>query len=182
MTSAAAREQRGNAGENVPQGDERHIDGDDVDERRQVARLERSRVGALDDHDARIVAESPVELSVADVVGNHAYGPALQQHVGEAARGCPDIERFASLNGDAELVERVRELDAASTHIRVVRRLQRDRGIVGDLLARFADSLAIDQHDPRENQRGRAFARLRQATADEQTIETNLQSRLNCFV
>ncbi len=56
---------------------------------RQVARVE-----VLEDHDARIVAQSPIELAVADVERDHARRPALQQHVGEAAGRGADVERL----------------------------------------------------------------------------------------
>ena len=62
----------------------RHVGG------RQVA-----RVHAFEYDHARVVAQPPVELSVADVERDDARGAALQQHVGEAAGRRADVERAA---------------------------------------------------------------------------------------
>ena len=67
----------------------------------EVAERQVARVEALDDDDARVVAELPVQLAVADVERDDARGAALQQHVGEAAGGCADVEALASANLDA---------------------------------------------------------------------------------
>ncbi len=79
---------------------------------------------ALDDHDPRVVTEAPVELTVADVESNHTGRAASEQHVGESARRCADVERLPSVDRDAESVDRVRELDAAASDIRMVGLLQ----------------------------------------------------------
>ena len=59
-------------------------------------RLKVARVEVLDDDDARIVAQRPVDLPVADVERDDARRAALQQDVGEAAGGRADVERLAS--------------------------------------------------------------------------------------
>ena len=69
---------------------------DDVDGARQVGQRQMARVEVLDHDDARIVAQRPVELPVADVERDDARGAALQQHVGEAAGGGADVERLAA--------------------------------------------------------------------------------------
>ena len=56
-----------------------------------------------------------------DVERDHAARAALEEHVGEAARRGADVERLATVDGDAEGVERVRELDSAAADIRMVR-------------------------------------------------------------
>ena len=53
-------------------------------------------VEVLDDDDARVVAQRPVELAVADVERDDARRAALQQHVGEAAGRGADVERLAA--------------------------------------------------------------------------------------
>src|SRR2546421_6072576 len=60
-------QQRRDDGEDLPQRDERHVDGHDVDGTGQIRRLEVPRVEVFDDHDARIVAMRPVDLAVTDV-------------------------------------------------------------------------------------------------------------------
>ncbi len=55
-----------------------------------------------------------MQLAAADVESDHAGRPALEEDVREPAGGRADVERVASLDVDAELVERVRELLAAA--------------------------------------------------------------------
>ena len=160
----AFSKKRRNARKDVAERDERDVNRDDIDERRQVRGLERSCVGALDDDHARIVTQAPVELAVANVERDHADRAAFQEDVGESSRGRADVERLAAFDEDAERVECMRQLDAATTDIRMVRLLQGHLGIVGDLLTRFLGRLAVDEHDAREHQRGshaRATARGR---------------------
>ena len=63
---------------------------------RQVVRLERARVGALDHVDALVVAQPPVELAVGDVQRDHARGAAAQQAVGEAPGRGADVQAVAA--------------------------------------------------------------------------------------
>ena len=79
----------------MPQRDERDIDGDDVEGPGQVGGRQIARVDVLEHDDARVGAQAPVELPVADVEGDDLARAALQQHVGEAARGRADVERHA---------------------------------------------------------------------------------------
>ena len=92
----AGAEQRRHDRQDVAERDERDVDRDDVERRAvagQIAARERARVDALDHVDARIAADLPVELAVADVERDDARGAALQQHVGEAAGRGADVER-----------------------------------------------------------------------------------------
>ena len=86
------------------------------------SRRQRARVDAFAHDDARVGAQPPIELAVADVERDDAGGAAPQQHVGEAAGRRADVERAASLRVDRERVERVRELDAAAADVRMIRR------------------------------------------------------------
>ncbi len=70
--------------------------------------------------DARIAAKLPIELAVADVERDDARRAALQQHVGEPARRSADVEGRASLDGNAERVERMRKLDPAAADVRMI--------------------------------------------------------------
>ena len=55
-----------------------------------------------------------MQLAVADVERDHTGSTALEQDVGEAARGGADVEAVAPRRIDPERVERVVELLAAS--------------------------------------------------------------------
>ena len=85
-----------------------------VDAMRHVVGRQRARVDPFADEDARVGAQPPIELAVADVERDDAGRAALEQHVGEAAGRRADVERAAPVRVDAERVERVRELDAAA--------------------------------------------------------------------
>ena len=90
----ARPQQRRDDGQDLPQRDERHVDGDDIDGTRQIGERQVARVEVLDDDDARIVAQRPVDLAVADVERHDARRAALQQDVGEAAGRRADVERI----------------------------------------------------------------------------------------
>ena len=129
----------------------------------------------LDDDDARIVAQGPVDLPVADVERDDARGAALEQDVGEAAGGGADIQRLAAVDGDGERVERVRELQPAAADVRMVWRDQRDvRGRI-DLCAGFRVRLAVNADLAGQNQRARPLARRRQPFIDNELVEPNAQ-------
>ncbi len=87
---------------------------------RNIVCRQRTSVHAFADDDARIVAEPPVELIVADVERDDALGAAPEQHVGEAAGGRADVERAATAWIDGERIERVRELHAAAADVGVI--------------------------------------------------------------
>ena len=172
---ATPAQERWDTRKDVPERDERHIDGDDIDERRHITRLQRARVGAFDDHDTRIVPETPVELTVADVERHHACGAALQQHISESASGRADVERLSAGDRDTEGVERVGELETAPADIRMVRFLEGDVCVCGNLLAGFLCRLAIDENNAGQNECGCALPRLRQPALDKKLIESAFQ-------
>src|SRR6185503_17155190 len=72
--------------EDLGQGDERHIDCDDVEGAKigwKIGGSEITRVHALEADHARILAEAPVELVVAHVDWHHPCGAAGEQYVRE---------------------------------------------------------------------------------------------------
>src|SRR5207247_1459783 len=81
-----------------------------------------------------------VELARADVHGVHARGAALQQAVGETARGGAHVEADAAGHLHLEGVERVDELLAAPAHERCTP-LDLDARFPGDEGARLVDAL-----------------------------------------
>ena len=61
------RQKRAQRGQDVCERDERHVDGDDIDLIRHRSARSASRVDAFADDDARVGAQSPIELAVSDV-------------------------------------------------------------------------------------------------------------------
>ena len=154
--------------------DERDVDGHDVhlpERRRQHPALEPARIDALQHGHARILAQLPRELAVADVDRRDPRRAALDEHVGEAAGRGADVQRGAPADGDAERVERVGQLDAAAPGVRVVggrrRHVRRGR----HRRARLRDDDPVDAHLAREHQRPRPGARGGQAALHHQRVE-----------
>ena len=95
-TSAPGCSTDGMTGRMRRQGDEGHVDGHEVHRAGQHVERQVARVDVLEDHDARILPQPPVQLAVADVERDHARRAALQHHVGEAAGRGADVEPFAA--------------------------------------------------------------------------------------
>ena len=115
---------------------------------------------------ARIAAQLPVELAVADVERDDMACAALQQHVGESAGRRADVERAAALDGNAR---RCRAHARASA-----RRVRHTDGpgvasstcaACGDRRAGLGHDLAVDAHLSGKDHRACAFARRRRARA-----------------
>jgi hypothetical protein len=93
---------------------------------REPAGVEMTGVHALRYHDARIPAETLVELPLADVDRVDAERAPREQAVGESARGRADVEAHAAGHLHPEGVERAGQLLAATSD-------ERGRGHLLDL-------------------------------------------------
>ena len=89
---AAGRQTAGHRGQHLGQRDEGDVDRRQAGLVREVGGRQLARVLPLDHLHPGIVAKAPLELPVADVEGDHAPRAALEQAVGEAARGGADVE------------------------------------------------------------------------------------------
>ena len=107
-----------------------------------------------------------------DVEGDDLPRAPLQEHVREPPGRRADVERHGACDIDAERLERVRELQAPASDIRVMRHAQRDLGFVGDAGPRLGCRLAVDADLPGQNQRTRPLPRRHEAAADEKDVET----------
>ena len=110
-----------------------------------------------------------------DVERDHARRAFLEKHVRESAGRRADVERLAAGDVDAKGFNRVRELDAAAADVWVVRFLQRDFCVFGNLLTGFLRRLSVHQNNARQHERRGPLARLRQAPLDDQLVKTPLQ-------
>jgi hypothetical protein len=129
-----------------------------------------ARVGPLEDHDARIVAQPPVELAVADIDRVDRFGATPEQHIGKATGRGADIERHDPRRIDVEVIEPVRELDAAARDIRRTHSAHAQLDVTGDPLPRLVESLLATEHPPREDQGLRLGPAFRQTALEEQLI------------
>src|SRR5215204_3405554 len=96
------RRRREDAFERDQEGDEREVGHHKVGVEWQIFSGQPAHIGTLQNGDAGVVTQRPVELAVADVDGEHPLGPPLQQGVGEPSRRCSSIEAGTSLHRHAE--------------------------------------------------------------------------------
>ena len=73
-------------------------------------------VGLLEDGNAGVVAQPPVELVRPDVDGAHPLRAMLQQAIGEPARRCAQIDAGKACGVERERLERGCELAASPAH------------------------------------------------------------------
>ena len=122
-TSAPGCEERRQRRQDVPQRDERDVDGDhEVDRLRgRSAERQAARVDAFVDDDARIVAQrqsswpwptSSATTRAAPRCSSTSVKPPVEAPMSSASR---------PVDVDAEGVERVRELEAAAADVRMIR-------------------------------------------------------------
>ena len=127
-------------------------------------------VGALEHGDARVLAQPPVQLPVADVDGDHARGAALQQAVDEAAGGAAQVDRVLAGHVDVQARERRVELVAAARDVAAARG-GGERGAVVDLRAGLVDDAAVHGDLPREDGGSRLGAGGEEAAVREQHVQ-----------
>src|SRR5262245_21790184 len=138
---------------------------------RHIVARQRTRVDTFLDDDARVLTKLPVQLAVSHVEGDHFACASLQPHVGEPTGRCADVKRTPTLDADAELVERVGELDPAATDVRMIGcekvdttgTIYRGTGLRNDA--------PVDRHLAGENHRAGPLARSRQTLFDHEDVE-----------
>src|SRR5258708_522252 len=99
------------------------IDYDDVRPRRQPLALIGSNIGLLQRDDFRMAMQGWMQLAAPDIDGKHQAGAVGEQHLGEAAGGCADVEADVVLDLDRVALQRARQFDAAARH-EAMRRLR----------------------------------------------------------
>ena len=101
------REQGAHRGENLGQRDKRDIDG----RKRNLFRNLRPRriadIGLLETHDAIVVSQLPVELTVAHIDRIDLYGALLQHAVRKTAGRSADIHTDFTGERERELLQRL---------------------------------------------------------------------------
>src|SRR2546428_10060412 len=97
-------------------------------------------------------------------------GAALEEHVGEPARRCANIDRDAAADVDRERVQRARELVAAARDV-PASRIDRDLRPVADRRRRAIGARAVHAYDAGEDECLRALPARREPALDEELIE-----------
>ena len=140
-----------------------------IDSRREGQLVQMTRVDPLEHVRAVVVAESRMELPVADVQRDHARRAPLEQAVRESARRRAEVEAASPGRVDAERVERVCELLAAARD-EPRRALDGEHHVLPDLLPRLVEP----RNEPREDEGLSLSAALGEPALDEHDVEALL--------
>lgn len=129
-----------------------------------------ARVHPLVHHDARVLTQAPIELTLAHIDRMDAFRAALQQDIGEAAGRRADIDRHLSGDVEPESLERASQFvsatrDIARTGVDHELRILCDRGR-GTVRA-----AAIDADGASEDERLRALTARRKLTLHQELVE-----------
>ena len=109
------RERKG-ARQNQLEGDEAHIDADEIRELGPLVIFQLTNVRLLDRDDLRTLPKLGVQLVAADIDGIDAARAASEEDVAESARRCTNVETDAIARIELEVLERCCQLDAAARH------------------------------------------------------------------
>ena len=107
---------RGERRKNLCKRDERYIYGCQIEAGRELKGIKVAGVLAFDDDDARILAQLPRQLIVADINRPHTRRAVLQQTIGEAPRRSTCIERSDPNDDEAECVQSRVELVSSARY------------------------------------------------------------------
>src|SRR5882724_1498612 len=113
------------------EADEAGVADDAIRSVRNIGTRKMACVRALEHDNARVLAQLPGQLPVSDIDGVDLGGAARQQHVGEAAGRGADVEPDAAGRVDGEMIEGMRELQAAARDPRMVLAAQLERLVAG---------------------------------------------------
>ena len=114
---------------------------------------------------------------MADVDGIHPACAALQQHVGEAAGRGADVERYATLRIDLEMIERMGKLEPATRDIWNLRFPDLEREIRRHRLAGLVEPPLAGKNPPGEDQCLCLGPAVGEAALEEQLIEAAPRQR-----
>ena len=126
---------------------------------------EEARIGALDEANARVVAELHGDLAEAGVDCGDMRGAALQKAVSKATGGGADVEAGSAGDVDFPVVEGGLKFESAATDEGHVVAKEADGGIGRDGGARLVDFLFVDEYAAGEDEGAGTFAALDQAAS-----------------
>ena len=131
-----------------------------------------ARVGFFHHHDARVLAQFPGELALADVHGKNLGRAVLEQAIGEPAGGGAEVERDQAGHVQLKMSQRVFELVAAAADVFFAG--VEGEGVVRlDGVAGFAGGLGVDADLAGEDGAFGAFAAFAEAAFDQCLIEAS---------
>ena len=147
----------------------------EVDQDRDVRVGQDARAGLFEDGYARVLADFPRKLVGAAVDREDVRRATGQQHVGESAGRGADVDRHRAGHVPAEVVEAVRQLDAAARHPRMVTALDGQRCIDSKDLPCLFDLAVTDIDQAREDQRLRPGPAFGESEFDKPLVGARLR-------
>ena len=116
-----------------------------------------------------MAAQRRMQLLAPDIDRKHEGGAAREQHLGEAAGRCADVETDVALDVDGILLQRARKLDAAPRD-KGMRGLGLQHGVGGNGFGWFCHRLFVGHHEAGFDGGPRPRAAFEQAAFDQQHI------------
>ncbi len=143
----------------------------------QCAGSEEAGIGALDEADARIIAELHGDLAKAGVDGSDVRGAALEEAVSKAAGGSADVEAGSAGDVDFPVIEGGLKFESAAADVGHVVAEETDGGIGCNGGAGLVDLLLVGEYAASEDEGAGALATLDESALDEEEIDAGFAVR-----
>ena len=134
---------------------------------------EEASIGALDEANARVVAELHSDLPEAGVDSSDVRSAALQKAVGKATGRGADVEAGSACNVDSPVVECGLKLETAAANEGHVVAEEADGGIGCDRCAGLVDFLFVDEDAAGKDEGTSTFAALYKAPVNEEDVDAD---------
>ena len=154
-----------------PQRDERHIDHREVERFAEILRRHIADVRPLHYNDARVRADLPRQLPIAHIDGKYLTRPLLEQTIGKSARRRAGVAAHIARRVNAEVAQRLFELQSAAAHIRAHVPAHLDLGFKRDIHASLVGLLAVHIDLARHDDGLRPAAGLREPALHQQHVQ-----------
>lgn len=167
----ALREERREAGDDVTEGDERHVrDNEVVPAPADLLRGELPEVAVLDRLHLRDALQRRVQLLRAHIHRGDERRPVLQGAVGEAAGGTAHVEDGFARKVEAEVNNGLLQFEAAAAHVLVEDVDDLDGGVLRRLLRGLVDNFPVHRDGFLDNGVLRPLARGEEAAGDQKFV------------
>jgi 4-hydroxybenzoate polyprenyltransferase len=155
-------------GQQQAQRDKRCIHGHEVQRLRQT--LQVASVGSLHDHDARILAQPPVELAVPNINGIDPCSPMLQEAIRETPCRSAHISHRPARRRNLKGAQSFFQFEPTATDVGQAK-AQREGGLQRHQDAGLVHNLAGNKHLPGKYQPFRFFATISQTSLMQESIQ-----------
>ena len=145
-----------------------------------LLRFEITRVGLLQQADARVGAKAGIDLPVPGIDGQYAGGAVLQHAVGKAAGGGAHIHAHGAVQGDAPVPKRGLQFEASPADVPRIGAEQTELAIIGHGMTGLVNLLLVHQYASGQNHSLRPLAGGGKSTLHQKNVNSLLH-RFPCF-